>query len=114
MSITLYGLKNCDSCKKAQKYIEGKGGEAVLVDVRENPPTKTQLKQWCASFGRGALVNKRSTTWRGLSDVDKDIQSDAQAIELIIASPALMKRPVIISGQHALLGFNANDIDSLV
>jgi len=114
MSITLYGLKNCDSCRKALKYIQSKGADVRLTDVREQAPTTTQLKDWCKHFGRDALVNKRSTTWRGLNDQQKDMGSDAQAVKLMVQSPTLMKRPVIVSGQHVLLGFNTGDVDKLL
>lgn len=114
MTIKLYGLKNCDSCKKALKYLTSQGADAVLIDVRDQPPTAKQLKTWCREFGRDAFVNKRSTTWRGLTEAQKTITSDAQAVTLIQASPTLMKRPVIVAGKKMLIGFNANDVDQLL
>ncbi|MFK8030589.1 MAG: Spx/MgsR family RNA polymerase-binding regulatory protein [Gammaproteobacteria bacterium] len=114
MTIKLYGIKNCDSCKKALKYLTAQDVDAELIDVREQPPTTKQLKEWCQEFGRDAFVNKRSTTWRGLSDTQKAITSDAQALALIKESPTLMKRPVIVAGETLLLGFKAGDLDQLI
>ena len=114
MTITLYGLKNCDSCKKALKHLTGQGADAVLIDVREQPPTAKQLKEWCQEFGRDVFVNKRSTTWRGLTEAQKAITSDAQALALIQTSPTLMKRPVIVAGKKKLIGFKASDVDQLL
>ncbi len=114
MSITLYGLKNCDTCRKALKHIQAAGVAVSLIDVRETPPTGNQLKAWCQTFGRDAFVNKRSTTWRGLSDAQKDITSDSQAIALLVESPALMKRPVIVAGDTLQLGFKPAEVDKLL
>jgi len=110
---TLYGLKNCDSCRKALKAILAAGADAELIDVRENPPSKKMLTQWCKIFGRDTLVNRRSTTWRGLSDEEKELSSDQIAVALLQIHPTLMKRPVIIQDGVLLLGFNADTIKAL-
>lgn len=82
----IYGLKNCDTCRKAAKALPG----AELVDVRANPIESEKISHFLATFGQ-ALVNTRSTTWRGLDDAAR-----AQAPERLLAEhPALMKRPVI-------------------
>ncbi len=114
MNTTVYGLKNCESCKKTMKYLADKGIEATLLDVREHAPTSSQLKRWCSKFGREAFVNKRSTTWRGLTEQQKNIESNAQAIELLQNAPTLMKRPVVLRGTNAVLGFKPGDIDKLL
>ncbi len=113
MKTTVYGLKNCDSCKKTMKHLEKLGADVTLLDVREHPPKPAQLKSWCSTFGRDVFVNKRSTTWRNLTDEQKNIESDSQAIELIQAAPALMKRPVVLHGTHMLLGHNPAELDKL-
>lgn len=81
----IYGLKACDTCKKAQKAL---GFE--LIDVRANPLERAQLEQFFAAFG-DALVNRASTTWRGLDEAARA----GDPLDLIAAHPALMKRPVI-------------------
>ncbi|MEM7082381.1 MAG: Spx/MgsR family RNA polymerase-binding regulatory protein [Pseudomonadota bacterium] len=114
MTIVVYGLKNCDSCKKALRHLAERTIEAALIDVRATPPTAQQLRAWCVRFGRDALVNKRSTTWRNLTDNDKHILSDEDAVALLVAQPTLMKRPVIETQDHALLGFNADELDAFL
>lgn len=114
MGITIYGLKNCDTCRKALKYVQSSGAEGSLIDVREQPPGSERLTQWCTMFGRDALVNKRSTTWRSLSDAEKSFTTDAEAVALLTQHPALMKRPVMINGPTSLLGFKAADVDALL
>ncbi|MGI3184350.1 arsenate reductase family protein [Nioella aestuarii] len=86
----LYGLKTCDTCRKALKTLEGAGHLVNFVDVRAAPLGADKLAEFLAAFG-DALVNTRSTTWRGLSEEErKGAPSD-----LLAANPALMKRPVI-------------------
>ncbi|MGH1330837.1 MAG: arsenate reductase family protein [Paracoccaceae bacterium] len=94
----LYGLKNCDTCRKAAKAL---GGE--LVDIREKPLSKRELTRFEAAFGE-ALLNTRSTTWREL-DEDRRLEDP---IELMMAFPALMKRPVITRSDEIWLGWGAD------
>ena len=87
---TLYGLKTCDTCRKARQAFEKAGVNVEFVDVRATPLSAEELAGFHDIFG-DALVNKKSTTWRGLS-------AEAQAkpaLELLAAHPTLMKRPVI-------------------
>lgn len=86
----LYGLKTCDTCRKAVKMLEAAGRTVRFVDVRAEPLSADQLAEFMAAFG-DALVNTRSTTWRGLSEGDRK----GAPAELLAAHPALMKRPVI-------------------
>lgn len=83
--ITIYGIKTCDTCRKATKSLE-----TPLHDVRINPLSRTQLERFYAVFG-DALVNKKSTTWRGL---DEEARGRAP-LDLLVDHPTLMKRPVI-------------------
>ncbi len=93
----LYGLKTCDTCRKALKALEGAGHSVRLVDVRAEPLGAAQLADFLATFG-DALVNTRSTTWRGLSEDDRK----GAPADLLAAHPALMKRPVIRADDGAL------------
>ena len=101
MEIVLYGLKNCDRCRKALRALEAAGHDARLVDVRDAPLSAAQIARFEARFG-GGLINRRSTTWRGLSEAER--QRPAQ--ELLAAHPALMKRPLIEAGEELLLGWD--------
>jgi len=93
----IYGLKACDTCRKALKALEG----AELVDVRAEGLPDDVLEAADAQFG-AALVNTRSTTWRGLSEGERA----GDPIELIKAHPALMKRPLIAHGDTLYLGWS--------
>lgn len=86
----LYGLKTCDTCRKALKTLEGAGHSVRLVDVRAEPLGPDQLAEFLGTFG-DALVNTRSTTWRGLTEAERK----GAPVDLLVAHPALMKRPVI-------------------
>jgi len=89
--LTLYGLKNCDTCKKAIKALEGAGKAVTFVDIRAEADLKAKVPGWLKAAGEAALVNTRSTTWRGLGDAER--AGDKQS--LLIAHPTLIKRPVI-------------------
>jgi len=102
MRATLYGLKNCDACRRAIKAL---GPAAVLVDVREDPPGAARLAAWYALFG-DALVNRRSTTWQRLTGAERAKAESAEgAVALLAAHPALMKRPVVAAGGALHLGW---------
>jgi arsenate reductase len=96
MSIEIIGLRNCDTCRKALKALHG----AVLRDVRDDPLTGEEIAHLVAAFP-GAIVNRASTTWRGLSEDERG--RDAAA--LLAEHPALMKRPVIRAGGKTYLGW---------
>ena len=92
----LFGLKNCDSCKKALKALQGVGHEPDFHDVRADGVTKAYLTKWAKASGWEKLLNTRSTTWRELPEAAKnDCDSEAKAIALMEKHPALIKRPVI-------------------
>ena len=88
--VKIYGLKNCDTCRKALKMLQAAGHDVVLQDVRADPLSAEKLQSFSEAFG-DALLNTRSTTWRGLSEEERA----GDPIKLLEAHPALMKRPVI-------------------
>ncbi|CUH67672.1 putative reductase [Thalassovita gelatinovora] len=89
----IYGLKNCDTCRKAAKALPA----AELVDIRATPLEPALRQAAHARFG-AALLNTRSTTWRGLDDAERS----RPALDLLADHPALMKRPLIVDDQGAL------------
>lgn len=107
--MTVYGLKNCDKCRAAVKELIGKGYAARLVDIRETPLSDAQIARFLEVFG-DALVNRRSTTWRGLSDEARN----GNPATLLAAHPALMKRPVIETDGALYLGWDAGVRDALL
>lgn len=93
-----YGLKNCDTCKKARRALDGAHVRYDFQDVRETPPTKMQVGRWAKAVGTEKLLNKASTTWRNLPDADKRNVDDKKAVALMTEHPTLIKRPVIERG----------------
>jgi arsenate reductase len=100
-STTLYGIKTCDTCRKALKALEGAGHSVSFVDVRDTPLSAAQIATFQAAFGP-ALLNTRSTTWRGLSAAEQAHDPAA----LLQAHPTLMKRPVIDRDGALTLGWD--------
>ncbi len=101
----VYGLKNCDTCKKAIKALGAAGVDFTVVDVRADGVPPDLLADWVGRLGADALVNRRSTTWRGLDDADKAKADGGGAIALLIQHPTLMKRPVIVDGDAVHVGW---------
>ncbi|MEO1135368.1 MAG: arsenate reductase [Pseudomonadota bacterium] len=91
----LYGLKTCDTCRKARKALDAAGKDAAFHDVRADGVTKAQLTRWATAAGWEKLLNKSSTTWRGLDDAEKDAITEKKALALMAEHPTLIKRPVI-------------------
>lgn len=103
----VYTLKACDTCRRALKWLDDEGIAYTNHDVRAdgmNAPTASQIVQ---KLGAQKAVNKRSTTWRGLSDEQKDGLDEDSAIALIVDNPTLMKRPVFDRNGALLAGFDA-------
>lgn len=104
-NLTLYGLKNCDTCKKAMAALNKAGHDVVLADIRAGTDLETKVPKWLKAAGPDALVNKRSTTWRALSQADKAAVEQGKAEALLIANPTLIKRPVIEAGPDIYAGW---------
>ncbi len=102
MSLTLYGLKNCDTCKNALKALEGAGKTVAFVDIRAEADLPRLLPGWLDVAGSDLLINRRSTTWRTLSEAAR-----AQpALDLLTAHATLIKRPVIAHGNDVHVGWS--------
>ena len=110
MATTLYGLKNCDTCRKAMKWLDRFGVAYTFVDYREDKPAPETLVEWAGQAGGfDALVNKSSTTWRQLPDNRKAAASDAEWKLLLREYPQLIKRPVVVTADGVVTqGFTDN------
>lgn len=107
--IRIYGIRNCDTMKKAFQWLEVHGVAYTFHDYKREGIDAATLAGWIARVGREALVNTRGTTWRKLPDDARRIDSDADAIALMQANTSLIKRPVLDTGEGRLLvGFNAD------
>ena len=103
--LTVWGLKTCDTCKKALKWLTDEGIGHAVKDVRADGVPAAELARWIDAVGWETLVNKASTTWRGLADADKDGLDAAKAKALLAAHPTLIKRPVFVVGDDIIVGF---------
>ena len=104
----VFGLKNCDTCRKARKALNAADVEFSFNDVREDGVTKTQITKWAKSAGWEKLLNKSSATWRSLSNAEKDGVTEKKAIALMTEHPTLIKRPVIENGKSIMVGWTAD------
>ena len=103
--ITVYGLKTCDTCRKALKWLEGEKIAHRYVDVRADGVSKADVTRLAKAVGWEKLLNKASTTWRGLADEVKASISEAAAIALMVEHPTLIKRPVFEGKSQTVCGF---------
>ncbi|MGM0481342.1 MAG: arsenate reductase [Pseudomonadota bacterium] len=105
--VTVHGIKNCDTVKKALKWLDNQQLDYQFRDVRQQPLNVEEVSRWLEQLGTDKLLNKRSTSWRQLTDEQK-AQTDAHAIaELIAEQPTLFKRPLVADQQGLHVGFNA-------
>ena len=111
--ISLYGLKNCDTCRKARRWLDARGTAHAFHDVRADGISAALIAGWIAAVGWETLLNRRGTTWRGLAATDKDGVDEAKAAALMAAHPALIKRPVIDTAGTISVGFAAAQHDAL-
>lgn len=111
--LIVYGLKNCDTCRKATKWLEARGMAHRFHDLRAEPVTADQWAAWLKEFGHETLINRRGTTWRGLSAAETEGLDDVRAASLLIGHPALMKRPLFDLGDKLVLGFAKPQQDEL-
>lgn len=105
----LYGIPNCDTVKKARKWLDAKGVAYTFHDYKKAGVDEAALSAWVEEAGWEALLNKRGTTFRALSDADKADIDTAKAIRLMVANPSLIKRPVVAGTDALLIGFSEAD-----
>nr|WP_211907457.1 ArsC/Spx/MgsR family protein [Pikeienuella piscinae] len=101
----LFGLKNCDACRKAMKALEAAGRGVEFVDIRKEA-TGDDIARWLERSGAGALTNRRSTTWRGLDEGERAAADGPGALALLTTNPALIKRPVIETSEALFIGWS--------
>ena len=111
--ITVYGIKNCDTVKKALKWLMEHNIEHKLHDYRVDGLDTAFLEQAEAKFGWENLVNKRSTTWRNLDESVKETLSKSTALSVLADNPTLIKRPIILKEGKALIGFDEKEYQAV-
>ncbi len=112
MSLTLYGIPNCATVKRARTALAAKGYEVIFHDFRKDGLSADMVQGWLAQAPMEVLLNKRGTSWRKLPDEDKNNEDEAHLIALMVTQPALIKRPVIAHDGRLTVGFT-KDIEAL-
>ena len=105
--IHLYGIPNCDTVKKTRAWLDARGAGYRFHDYKKDGVDPAKLAAWSDAVGWEALLNRRGTTYRGLSEADKGDIDRAKALRLMVANPSLIKRPVIEHAGGVLVGFDA-------
>lgn len=110
----VYGIRNCDSCRAILKWLETRRVPCTFHDFREEGLSEDLLKDWLASSHADHLVNRRSTTWRQLTDEEKQA-AGTDPLEQLLAHPTLIKRPVVTDGQSILdIGFSPSHLEDYI
>jgi arsenate reductase len=105
--ITLYGIKNCDTVKKARKWLDSRGIDYRYHDFREDGLDHAALASWIAELGWQNLLNRRSTSWKALDEQVRQDMNDDTAYKAVISHPTLIKRPLLDTGHQRYAGFSA-------
>lgn len=103
----MYGIKNCDTVKKARAWLDARGAAYDFHDYRVAGIDEARLRSWIGEFGWERVLNRAGTTFRKLPEPDRaDLDAD-KAVALMLAQPSMIKRPILELGPRRLLGFNA-------
>lgn len=105
MSITLYGIKNCDTMKKARAWLDGHEVRYAFHDYKVAGIGETELVRWAKQAGWETLLNRAGTTFRKLPEAEKHGLTEAKAIALMLEQPSMIKRPVLEGDGQLLIGF---------
>ena len=111
--IKIYGIPNCDTMKKARKWLEDNNLEYEFHDYKKLGVPEKSLMQWVKKAGWDTVLNKRGTTWRKLPEHIKENIDESSAIQVMIDNPSAIKRPVLESGNMLLIGFKEDEYKSL-
>jgi arsenate reductase len=103
---TLYGISNCDTVRKARKWLEAHHVDYAFHDFRKDGVPRRLLQGWIDEFGWEVLLNRRGATWRNLPEADRQDIDTRKALELMQRHPAIIKRPVLDTGKQRHVGFS--------
>jgi len=107
-TLTFFGLKNCDTCRKAMKWLDANGIDYHYHDVRADGLTEATVRGWLDAHDWPTVVNRRSTTWRTIPAGTRDEMDATSAVQAIVAAPTLAKRPVLMSDDFIEIGFDTD------
>lgn len=110
---TLYGINNCDTVKKAKKWLEQAGIDYTFHDFRKDGLDQQQVVEWVGALGWETLINKRSTTWKGLDASTREGLNDSNIVSVIMDQPTLIKRPLLALNKNFYVGFKPAHYEQL-
>ncbi|MBA2918725.1 ArsC family reductase [Sphingomonas sp. MAH-20] len=105
MSISVYGIRNCDTVKKARAWLDARGVAYAFHDYRTAGIDEARLQGWARELGWERLLNRAGTTFRKLPEADRQAIDEHKAVALMLAQPSMIKRPVLDLGDRRLVGF---------
>jgi Spx/MgsR family transcriptional regulator len=109
MTTTIYGIKACDTMKKARTWLDEHGVKYQFHDYKVSGIDREHLEAWCKKAGWEIILNRAGTTFRKLPDADKADLNERKAIALMLAQPSMIKRPVLEKGAKLLVGFKPSE-----
>lgn len=112
--LTLYGIPNCDTVKKARAWLDRHGVAYTFHDYKKQGIDAATLQRWCAEFGHEQLLNQRGTTWRKLDEAARSNLSPAKALRLMQEHTSVIKRPILDTGAKRLVGFSEAEYKALL
>jgi Spx/MgsR family transcriptional regulator len=112
--VTLYGIKNCDTMKKARAWLDAKGVAYAFHDYKAEGIDRARLEAWAGDVGWETLLNRAGTTFRKLPDTEKTSLDESKAIALMLDQPSMIKRPVLDLNGRILVGFKPEQYEEAV
>ncbi len=114
MAITIYGIRNCDTIKKARRLLDEQEVAYKFHDYRADGVPKKLIAAWVKKHGWETVLNKRGTTWRQLDDKTKASISESNVVDLLAEHPAMIKRPVTVVGKESMIGFSKDSFPEFI
>jgi Spx/MgsR family transcriptional regulator len=105
MTYLLYGIRNCDTVRKARAWLDARGTEYEFHDYQRSGVERQLLERWCRELGWEQVLNRAGTSFRKLPDSNKQDLDAAKAIDLMLAQPSMIKRPLLRAGRRWVIGF---------
>jgi len=112
--IKIYGIPNCDTMKKAMKWLDTHKLKYEFHDYKKWGVPESDLEQWVKNAGWEVILNKRSTTWKGLSDRMKKSLNEYSSIRIMLDNPSSIKRPVLVKNKKLIIGFKEDEYKTLL
>jgi len=109
---TVYGIKNCDTMKKAMKWLDDAGIAYHFHDYKKDGLSPELVDSWLNQLGWEDLINRRGTTWRKLDESVREAMDNDSARQVMLENPSIIKRPLLDTGRERILGFKADDYEA--